>query len=294
MSNPTPRPMDHELRVLREEAAKAARLGGIELRDMFGAAVESRFKSSSRDFVTTADLASEKRILGFVEGRHPDHGWQSEEAGMREASSAYRWVIDPLDGTSNYAHGYPHFSVSVAVLWHGRSIAGAVYDPMRDECFDAAAGHGATLNGRAMTVSQITTLDRALVSTGFPYAPERRAKVADLTARAIEAVQMLRRSGSAALDLAYVAGGRSEAHWEFYLNLHDVAAGLLLVREAGGSTAEMHYPEWPVGYLATNGTVIADAVHSLIEEHFGAVSLTEPAVLARTLPPLTRERDQGS
>jgi myo-inositol-1(or 4)-monophosphatase len=249
---------------------------------MFGMPVESRFKSSARDFVTAADLASEKRVLAFVEDRHPDHGWQSEEAGSREAASPYRWVIDPLDGTSNYAHGYPHFSVSVAVLRHNRSIAGAVYDPMRDECFDAAAGQGVTLNGRTVMVSDITTLDRALVSTGFPYAPERRAKVADLTARAIEAVQMLRRTGSAALDLAYVAGSRSEAHWEFYLNLHDVAAGLLLVREAGGYVAEMRYPDWPVGYLATNGSAIAEAVHELIERHFGAVLLDEPAALTGT------------
>jgi myo-inositol-1(or 4)-monophosphatase len=220
----------------------------------------------------------------LIEERHPDHGWQSEEAGLRESPSPYRWVIDPLDGTSNYAHGYPHFSVSVALLLHDRSIAGAVYDPMRDECFDTAVGQGVTLNGRPARVSEIATLDRALVSTGFPYTPERRAKVADLTARAIEAVQMLRRSGSAALDLAYVASGRSEAHWEFYLSLHDVAAGLLLVREAGGYASEMHYPEWPVGYLAANGPSIADAVHALIGTHFGSVSLREPAALTG-LPP---------
>lgn len=282
MSDPTPPPTDSELRVLKEEAVEAARLGGRELRDMFGTPIESRFKSSARDFVTAADLASEKRILTFVEDQHPDHGWQSEEAGLREAASPYRWVIDPLDGSSNFAHGYPHFSVSVAVLWHNRSLAGAVYDPMRDECFDAAAGQGAMLNGQTVTVSDITTLDRALVSTGFPYAPEGRAKVAELTARAIEAVQMLRRSGSAALDLAYVAGGRSEAHWEFDLNLHDVAAGLLLVREAGGYAAEMRYPNWPAGYLAANGPAIADAVHELIEQHFGAVLLDEPAALTGT------------
>lgn len=247
---------------------------------MFGRTIESRFKSSGRDFVTAADLASEKRILAFIEDRHSEHGWQSEEAGTREAPSPYRWVIDPLDGTSNYAHGYPHFSVSVALLYHGRSVAGAIYDPQRDECFDAAEGQGAALNGSPIHVSPITTLDHALVSTGFPYEPpERRSVIADLTARAIERVQMLRRSGSAALDLSYVASGRAEAHWEFYLSLHDVAAGLLLVREAGGDAAEMLYPEWPTGHLAANGAAIADAVLGLIAEHFGTVSVREPQPL---------------
>ncbi|MGH2599809.1 MAG: inositol monophosphatase family protein, partial [Dehalococcoidia bacterium] len=215
------------------------------------------------------------------EERHADHGWQSEEAGTRAGASPFRWVIDPLDGTSNYAHGYPHFSVSVALLHHERSVAGAVYDPLRDECFSAAEGQGAALNGRSVRVSTIVTLDRALVSTGFPYEPpERRAAIADLTARAIERVQMLRRSGSAALDLCYVAAGRSEAHWEFYLNLHDVAAGLLIVREAGGVALELMYPRWPVGHLAANGPPIQDAVLELIRQHFGPVETREPSPLA--------------
>jgi len=274
-------PTADELRVFREEAAEAARLGGGELRRLFGAGVESRFKSSGRDFVTEADLASERRILTFLEERHPDHGWQSEEAGIRAGASPYRWVIDPLDGTSNYAHGYPHFCVSVALLHHERSVAGAIYDPLRDECFSAAEGQGAGLDGRSVRVSTITTLERALVSTGFPYEPpERRAAIADLTARAIERVQMLRRSGSAALDLCYVASGRSEAHWEFYLNLHDVAAGLLIVREAGGVALELTYPAWPVGHLAANGPAIGDAVLELIRQHFGAVETREPSPLA--------------
>jgi myo-inositol-1(or 4)-monophosphatase len=270
-----------DLRAFREEAAMAARLGGAELRRLFGTGVSHRFKTSGRDFVTEADLASERQILTFIEDRHPDHGWQSEEAGQRTvAGSPFRWVIDPLDGTSNFAHGYPHFGVSVALLHHGRSVAGAVYDPQRDECFDAAAGLGAALNGASIAVSSITTLDRALVSTGFPYEPpERRRAVANLTARAIERVQMLRRTGSAALDLAYVAAGRAEAHWEWGLNLHDVAAGLLLVREAGGHVADLAYPDWPTGQLAVNGAAIYDAVLALIREHFGAVEARPPSIL---------------
>jgi myo-inositol-1(or 4)-monophosphatase len=269
------------LGALREEAAEAARLGGAELRRLFGTGVAHRFKSSGRDFVTEADLASERRILAFIEDRHPDHAWQSEEAGARAATdSPYRWVIDPLDGTSNFAHGYPHFGVSVAVLLDGRSVAGAVYDPLRDECFDAAVGQGAALNGTPVAVSAIASLDRALVSTGFPYEPpERRRAVADLTARAIERVQMLRRSGSAALDLCYVAAGRAEAHWEWGLNLHDIAAGLLLVREAGGAVAELAYPDWPIGHLAAANASIEAAVLDLIHEHFGAVTAGEASVL---------------
>ncbi len=235
MAGPTlTQPSPVALRVFREEAAEAARLGGAELRRLFGSGLESRFKTGERDIVTEADLASERRILAFLEERHPDHAWQSEEAGERAASSPFRWVIDPLDGTANFAHGYPHFSVSVALLHQGRSIAGAVYDPLRDECFDAAAGSGATLNGRPLAVSAITGLDRALVSTGFPYDPARRSATADLTARAIERVQMLRRSGSAALDLAYVAAGRLDGFWERPLAPWDIGAGSLLVEEAGG------------------------------------------------------------
>lgn len=279
MPHPAP-PLPDLLRTFREEAAEAARRGGAELRRLFGQGIGHRLKTSGRDLVTAADLASERAILTFVEERHPDHAWQSEEAGQRAIEgSPYRWVIDPLDGTSNFAHGYPHFAVSVALLFRDHSIAGAVYDPQRDECFDAAEGLGAALDGRPLHVSDIATLDRALVSTGFPYEPPaHRTAIADLTARAIERVQMMRRSGSAALDLAYVAAGRAEAHWEFYLSLHDIAAGLLLVREAGGDVVEMRYPEWPAGWIATNGTPIRDAVLGLIHEHFGPV-ITGPAAV---------------
>ena len=280
MAGPTlTQPSPVALRVFREEAAEAARLGGAELRRLFGSGLESRFKTGDRDIVTEADLAAERCILAFLEERHPDHAWQSEEAGERAATSPYRWVVDPLDGTANFAHGYPHFSVSVALLYHGRSIAGAVYDPLRDECFNAAASAGAALNGRPLAVSAITSLDRALVSTGFPYDPARRSATADLTARAIERVQMLRRSGSAALDLSYVAAGRAEAHWEFGPSLHDVAAGLLLVAEAGGAAAEINLPEWPAGYLACNGDEMRAAVLALVREFLGPAELCEAAVL---------------
>jgi myo-inositol-1(or 4)-monophosphatase len=259
-----------QLRVFREQAVEAARRGGAELRRLFGSAVETGYKTSGRDLVTAADHASEREILTFIEERNPDHGWQSEEAGSREGAGGWRWVIDPLDGTANFAHGYPHFSVSVALIHHEMVVAGAVYDPLRDESFEAARGQGACLNGVPIAVSTIDSLDRALVSTGFPYEPpEHRRAMADLAARAVERVQMLRRTGSAALDLSYVAAGRAEAHWEFYLSLHDVAAGLLLVHEAGGLASVLSRPGWPPGYLASNGPAIEREVYGLLEEHLG-------------------------
>jgi myo-inositol-1(or 4)-monophosphatase len=273
------------LRAYRDEAAELARLGGAELRPFFGSGIESRLKTSGRDLVTEADLASERVILSLVEQRHPEHGWQSEEAGTRPGASPLRWVIDPLDGTANFAHGYPHYGVSVALMHGARSLAGAVYDPLRDECFAAAMGEGATLNGVPIAVSMVTSLGEALVSTGFPYEPPaRRTAMANVTARAIERVQMLRRSGSAALDCAYVAAGRQEAHYEFYLSLHDVAAGLLLVTEAGGLAEEMTYADWPLGHIASNGSAIRDAIAALLREFLGEVELRPAAAVAEPAP----------
>jgi myo-inositol-1(or 4)-monophosphatase len=248
---------------------------------MFRARPEGRVKTSLRDVVTEADLKAEQAILGYVESQYPDHGWQSEEAGRNErTASPYLWVVDPLDGTANFAHAYPHFSVSVALMYDGCLHLGVVYDPMRDELFTASAGGGARRNGRRIAVSTVDSLDRAMVTTGFPYEPPwQRSAVADLTARTIERVQMLRRSGSAALDLAYVAAGRLEAHWEFNLNLHDLAAGLLLVTEAGGRAAELHLDGWRTGYLASNGTPIHEAVIDLHRQFLGPVEARASSLL---------------
>jgi myo-inositol-1(or 4)-monophosphatase len=255
------------------DAVEAARRAGKILRTMFRARPEGRVKTSLRDLVTEADLAAERAVLDYVESHHPDHGWQSEEAGRQERSSSpFLWVVDPLDGTSNFAHGFPHFCVSIALLCDGRSRVAAIYDPMREELFTAVAGGGARRNGRRIRVSAVETLDRAMVTTGFPYEPpEQRSAAANLTARAIERVQMLRRSGSAALDLAYVAAGRLEAHWEFNLSLHDIAAGVLLVAEAGGRVDELHLTGWRTGYLASNGLALHDAVLDLHRQFLGSV-----------------------
>ncbi len=260
---------------LLADAVAAARLGGKILRAMFRRRPETRTKTGPRDLVTEADLAAERAVLEYLMARHPEHGWQSEEAGRGERASPFLWVVDPLDGTSNFAHGFPHFCVSVALLFEGRSRLGAIYDPMRGELFTAVAGGGARLNGRRIRVSPIATLDRAMITTGFPYdPPAHRAAVADLTARVIERVQMMRRSGSAALDLAYVAAGRLEAHFEFGLSLHDVAAGVLMVAEAGGLVAEMRLPGYWLGYLASNGAAVHDAVLALHRAYLGPVEIS--------------------
>lgn len=270
------------IRAMLRDAATAARRAGTVLRAMFRTRPEGRVKTGSRDLVTEADLAAEKLVLEYIEARYPAHGWQSEEAGRNErAASPYLWVVDPLDGTSNFAHGFPHFCVSIALLRDGRSLLGAVYDPMRDELFTAFTGGGARRNGRRIRVSTIDALERAMVTTGFAYEPPwQRTATADLTARAIERVQMLRRSGSAALDLAYIAAGRLEAHWEFNLSLHDVAAGLLLVAEAGGRAGELHLDGWRTGYLATNGTAIHEAVIDLHRRFLGPVEARPSNLLA--------------
>ncbi len=267
--------------MLLADAVTAARKAGAILRAMFRAGLGSRVKTSPRDLVTDADLAAERAVLEHIEARYPDHGWRSEEAGLNERPSPYQWVIDPLDGTSNFAHGFPHFCVSVALLHEGRARVGVVLDPMRGETFTAVAGGGARRNGRRLAVSTITTLDRAMVTTGFPYEPPaQRTAAADLTARVIERVQMMRRSGSAALDLAYVAAGRLEAHWEFGLSLHDVAAGVLLVAEAGGRAEEMHLSGWRGGYLATNGTPLHDTIVDLHRQFLGPVEMRASPLLA--------------
>jgi myo-inositol-1(or 4)-monophosphatase len=275
--------MDPDPRALLADAVTAARRAGAVLRRLYRTRPESRIKTGPRDLVTEADLAAERAVLTYLESRHPDHGWLAEETGRREAPSPYVWVVDPLDGTANFAHGFPHFCVSVALLRDGRSCLGAIYDPMRRELFTAVAGGGARAGGRRLAVSRVAMLDRAMVTTGFPYEPPaHRAAVADLTARAIERVQMLRRTGSAALDLAYVAAGRLEAHWEFRLSVHDVAAGLLLVAEAGGRAEELRMPGWHgTGYIASNGTAIHDELVALMRRYLGPVE-TRPSPLLGT------------
>jgi myo-inositol-1(or 4)-monophosphatase len=190
------------------------------------------------DLVTEADIAAEELIIDRIRSHYPLHGILAEESGetLHEGSarSDWKWIIDPLDGTTNYAHGYPCFCVSIAVEQAGTLEIGVVYDPMRNEMFAAERGHGATLNERRIRVSNVEELNHAMMCTGFPYDVRTRPDFArDFTNFTLHS-QAVRRDGSAALDLAYVACGRFDGFWEDGLNPWDIAAGAILVSEAGG------------------------------------------------------------
>jgi myo-inositol-1(or 4)-monophosphatase len=222
---------------LRREAERIARDAGKVLLDHVGRSLDVRLKGDV-DLVTRADRASEELILGAIRERFPEHAILAEESGAAEAGAAgqRRWVVDPLDGTTNFAHGLPIWSVSIGILDpEGRPEIGVVLDPSRDECFTAARGHGAERNGEPIRISETADLGRALLVTGFPY-DIRTSEVDNLDhfRRFMKRCRAVRRLGSAALDLAWVACGRFDGFWELKLHPWDVAAGMVLVEEAGG------------------------------------------------------------
>ncbi len=223
---------------LRRTAEEAARIGGRILAERFNGERTIEYKGGI-DLVTDADRASEAAVLGFLRGRHPEHAILAEESGAAQGTGL-RWIVDPLDGTTNYSHRVPHFCVSVAVDGPDGVLAGAIYNPLLDELFSAARGEGATLNGQPLRASATTDLHRALLCTGFPYdVRERPEGPLGLFTRIILRAQGMRRTGSAALDLAYVAAGRFDGFFEFGLKPWDVAAGALLVKEAGGAMSRI-------------------------------------------------------
>ncbi len=197
-------------------------------------------KKGSNDFVTEVDRASEARIIETLQRFYPDYGILAEEGGSIEGKGEgadWQWVIDPLDGTTNFIHGFPQFCISIALKYKGRLEHAFIYDPIRDEEFAASRGRGATLNGRRIRVGKRRQLDTALIGTGFPFRQEQMpymdnyiAMFRDLT----QATTGLRRPGSAALDLAWLAAGRTDGFFEFGLSEWDMAAGVLLITEAGG------------------------------------------------------------
>ncbi len=218
-------------------AVKAARRAGaiINRAALDGTALDVRRKGAS-DFVTQVDRASEAAIIEIVRRAYPDHAILAEESGSHAAAAAdYCWVIDPLDGTTNFIHAFPQYCVSIGVRHRGAIAHAVVYDPGRNELFTASKGRGAFLNERRMRVSRCERLKEALVGTGFPFKELTRV---DLYLRQLRtlmgATAGVRRAGSAALDLAYVAAGRLDAFWEMGLSAWDMAAGSLLIQEAGG------------------------------------------------------------
>ena len=238
-----------------ESAERIAREAGAVLRDFRRDALGVERKGSI-DLVTKADRASEELIVGAIRREHPDHGILAEEGGeVAGGGSGYLWVVDPLDGTTNFAHGLPIWSVSIAIVKEGEPVVGVVYDPSREECFTAARGRGARLNGEEIRVSETTELGDALLVTGFPY-DVRTSPVNNLDhfGHFLMRARAVRRLGSAALDLAYLACGRFDGFWELKLHPWDVAAGALLVEEAGGVVTrfdgepfDIHSPEIAAG-----------------------------------------------
>jgi len=215
-------------------AIRVAKDAGRLLRDRVGTRIDIDHKGSI-NLVTDVDLASEKLIREAISTYYPRHEVLGEEGGLSKSGSEYRWVVDPLDGTTNYAHGYPIFCVSIALECKGEIVLGVVYDPMRDELFAAERGEGAALNNRPIRVSKTAELMQGLLSTGFPY-DIKTSKLTNLDHWANFAMnaQALRRDGAAALDLCYVACGRFDGFWELNLSPWDTAAGALIVTEAGG------------------------------------------------------------
>ena len=207
------------------------------------------------DFVSEVDLQAEQEIIRTLRRAYPMHSILAEESGISGDSNAeYQWVIDPLDGTTNYLHGFPQFAVSIALKQNGKLLSGVVYDPLRQEMFAASKGQGATLNDRRIRVTPLVNLENALLGTGFPfrYPQHQQAYLAMLTQLFAKCAEV-RRAGAASLDLAYVAAGRLDGFWEIGLSEWDMAAGALLVQEAGGLVGDFN---GGFDYLK-NGNIVA-------------------------------------
>ncbi len=247
-----------ETEVYCKVAVEAAREAGQMLIKNLGGSRKIIYKGEV-DLVTNFDKESQEMIFAHLTKNFPDHDFIAEEGLEQERGSAFCWIIDPLDGTTNYAHGFPFFSVSIALESMGKIVCGVVYDPVRDEIFSGIMDHGAFLNGGQIKVSSIDDLDRSLLATGFPYdlresSENNIAHFNNFVTRA----QAIRRCGSAALDLCYVACGRFDGFWELKLKPWDVAAASLILREAGGYLSDFKNQEFSIysgETLGTNGLI---------------------------------------
>ncbi len=256
--------MENIVAVAREAALKAGKI----LRDNIGGTRQITYKGDI-NLVTEMDMRSEREVVETVRAAFPHHGIVAEEGTDIQNDSGFTWIIDPLDGTTNYAHGYPCFSVSIALEHEGTIVVGVVYDPMREELFSAQKGQGAFLNGEKVSVSGTDELVKSLLATGFPY--DRKVSEEnnmnyfhDL----LMASQEVRRDGSAALDLCSVASGRFDGFWELKLKPWDVAAGSLIVTEAGGRVTDLLGQKFDLHaeeILASNGRIHRQMVVTLQE-----------------------------
>ena len=248
--------------------SEIAREAGALLMDYFQRHVAVEYKGDV-DVVTVADRASEELITQRIRQRWPGHNVIGEEGTRREQGSDYRWYVDPLDGTTNFAHGFPVFCVSLALEYRGERIAGVVFDPTRNELFSAERGAGALLNGRAIHISKVANLAESLVATGFPSHKRHKNPNIFFYHQITLKTHGVRRPGSAALDLASVACGRVDGFWEFNLNAWDTAAGVLLVEEAGGRVTGFSGQPFRIDsreVLASNGLL-----HDALLREFDAI-----------------------
>jgi myo-inositol-1(or 4)-monophosphatase len=257
-----------------------ARQAGALLRKFYEKGVSTEYKGDV-DIVTEADRASEQLIREKLKAAFPTHGVYGEEGTRDQMESEYRWYVDPLDGTTNFAHGFPAFCVvlglehrpaGLAADADGEIIAGVVYDPLRNEMFSAERGKGAFLNGRAIHVSKTKTLQESLTATGFPSRKRHASPNIHLYQQITLRSHGVRRAGSAALDLAYVACGRLDGFWEFNLNPWDTSAGVLLVTEAGGTITHFDGGKFTLDsreVLATNGLILPEITHLFTEMFAG-------------------------
>jgi myo-inositol-1(or 4)-monophosphatase len=266
-----------------DSAIEIAHEAGTLLRNYFERHVRFELKGAF-DLVTEADRASEKLIVERLTGLFPEHGILAEEGSGHGSPSEYRWYVDPLDGTTNFAHGYPVFNVTLALEKAGELVVGVVLDPFRGELFTCEKGAGAFMNGRRIHVSRAAKLDESLFATGFPS----RRRHLDLNIHFYYQLAMashgVRRGGAAALDLAYVACGRLDGYWEFGLSPWDMAAGKLLVEEAGGRCTDMeggpHQLTSP-GILVDNGRVHDEVLALFLEIFSGKTRHSMPVIPAK-------------
>lgn len=267
--------------------SEIARRAGALLLEYFARGVKTEYKGvGTVDVVTEADRASEKIIVESLRNAFPDHGIVGEEGSRTHPTGEYLWYVDPLDGTTNFAHGFPVFCVSIGLAKNNEVIAGVVFDPTRNELFAAERGSGATLNDKRIRVSQVATLGESLLGTGFPSKKRHLNPNIHFYHQLTLKSHGLRRAGSAALDLSCVASGRYDGYWEFNLNAWDTSAGVLLVEEAGGRITHVDGTKFDVALsrdvLATNGLIhqeLMDEMQAVISGH--TEPLPSPPELAR-------------
>ncbi len=247
-----------------EAAVEIAREAGKILMEEFSRPLDIRYKGDEVDLVTQADKRSEQAIVARLTKYFPDHAIAAEEGTGHESASGsgFRWHVDPLDGTTNFAHGYPCFCVSIALAQRDTLLAAAVFNPFYNELYTATRGEGATFNGKKIAVSKNATLSTSLLCTGFPVRNRKLSPNLQYYGEFTQRSHGVRRDGSAALDLACVASGRFDGFWEFGLNKWDTAAGVLLIEEAGGKVSDFEGKPYQLGgpvILATNGLIHEEA-----------------------------------